>query len=125
MEDAREGLTDLVRRVAEAEGEDAERLRRSVAGGRAVIPYNPIHSPDPLGVGEGLRVKVNANIGTSPDRADPEEEMAKLRAAEAAGADAVMDLSIGGDLQTPDKLSRLKCAYLIETVSFLGLHYRN
>ena len=63
------------------------------------IPYNPIHSPNPIGVGEGLRVKVNANIGTSPDRVDPNEEMKKLAAAHEAGADAIMDLSIGGDIR--------------------------
>jgi len=52
----------------------------------------------PVGIGEGLRTKVNANIGTSPDRASLKAEMAKLRAAVDAGADTVMDLSTGGNI---------------------------
>lgn len=51
-----------------------------------------------VGIGKGLRTKVNANIGTSPDHIDIAEELAKLDVAVKAGADAVMDLSTGGDL---------------------------
>ncbi len=99
MEDAKKRVTGVIASVASDEGVDPERLRRSVAAGRTVIPYNPLHSPNPIGVGEGLRVKVNANIGTSPDMADTDEEMKKLAAAHEAGADAIMDLSIGGDIR--------------------------
>ncbi len=100
LEHARSGrITPQMKAVAATEGIDPEELRALVAAGRVVIPANSAHtSLEPVGIGERLRVKVNANIGTSPDRADPAEERAKLEAALKAGADAVMDLSTGGDL---------------------------
>ncbi len=98
MKEARKSVTEVIRKVSEAEVVDAEKLRKRVAEGRVTIPFNPIHSPEPLGVGEGLNVKVNANIGTSPDHVDMDEELEKARIALKFGSDAVMDLSIGGDL---------------------------
>jgi phosphomethylpyrimidine synthase len=98
MSEAKNGISDVVKEVARAEGVEAEKLRKMVAEGRVVIPCNPIHSPKLLGIGEGLSVKVNANIGTSPDHADVEEEVQKAKIALEYGSDAVMDLSIGGDL---------------------------
>ena len=100
LEQAREGtITEEMRRAAEAEGVEADRLRRLIAEGKAVLPAN-LHRtrPRPAAVGQGLRTKVNANIGTSADYPDPAKELDKLAAAEEAGADAVMDLSTGGDL---------------------------
>jgi phosphomethylpyrimidine synthase len=71
-----------------------------VEAGQAVVLTSKVHRPSrPCAVGTGLRTKVNANIGTSKDYADEEKELAKLGAAEAAGADAVMDLSTGGDIR--------------------------
>ena len=100
MEMARQGQTsEALAKVARDEDIPLDRLRELVAAGRVAIPANPAHTClEPLGVGEGLRVKVNANLGTSPDLADPEQEKAKLKAALEGGADAVMDLSTGGDL---------------------------
>jgi phosphomethylpyrimidine synthase len=100
LEAARAGrITEAMAAVAADEGLEPEEIRELVAAGRVVIPANPAHRGlRPVGVGERLRVKVNANIGSSPDRADAAEEKAKLEAALAAGADAVMDLSTGGDL---------------------------
>jgi phosphomethylpyrimidine synthase len=98
MNEAKNGIPDIVRHVAKAEGVEAEKLRKRVAEGKVVIPYNPIHSPKPLGIGEGLRVKVNANIGTSPDHADIDEEVEKAKVSLKYGSDAVMDLSVGGDV---------------------------
>lgn len=98
MADAQKSITDEIRKIAEAEGIEAEKLRRRVAQGRITVPLNPIHSPVPLGVGEGLTVKVNANLGTSPDHVDIDEEIQKAKIALKYGSDAVMDLSIGGDL---------------------------
>jgi len=70
-----------------------------VADGRVAIPLNKNRrAAAVMGVGRGLRVKVNANLGTSPDYADVEMELAKLAAARQAGADSIMDLSIGGDI---------------------------
>jgi len=98
MTDAQKSVTDEIRKIAEVEGIDPEKLRKRVAEGIVTIPFNPIHSPEHLGIGEGLSVKVNANIGTSPDHADMDEEIEKAKVALKYGSDAVMDLSIGGDL---------------------------
>jgi phosphomethylpyrimidine synthase len=85
--------------VARAEGRDPELVRAGVAAGTIVIcrPGRG-RGARPLGVGAGLGVKVNANLGTSQARLGIAGELAKLAAAVAAGADAVMDLSTGGDL---------------------------
>ena len=99
MQDARKGIiTDEIKEVAAAERVEAEVVRRRVADGSIVIPCNPIHSPKPLGIGKGMRVKVNANIGTSMEYCNPDEEKEKARVSLAAGTHAIMDLSTGGDL---------------------------
>ncbi|MFH1489811.1 MAG: phosphomethylpyrimidine synthase ThiC [Pseudomonadota bacterium] len=91
--------TPEMRAVAEKEKVEATWLRDRIAEGTVVIPANINHKNlDPCGVGFGLTVKVNANIGTSADRDVFDEELAKLRVAIEAGADAVMDLSTGGDI---------------------------
>jgi phosphomethylpyrimidine synthase len=97
---ARDGiLTPAVLRVAEAEGVDPRQVCTEVAAGRVVILANPRHAPSrPAGVGRGLRVKVNVNLGTSPDRDRLEAELDKLALAHRLEADAVMDLSTGADL---------------------------
>jgi phosphomethylpyrimidine synthase len=86
--------------VAAEENLPVEKIREGLAAGSIVIPAN-IGRQDlkPRGIGKGLRTKVNANIGTSEAFPDPEGEKAKLKAALNAGADAVMDLSTGGDLK--------------------------
>ncbi|MFQ5909364.1 MAG: phosphomethylpyrimidine synthase ThiC [Thermoplasmata archaeon] len=98
MSRARKEITPEIQAVADAEGMPPQRLQRLVAKGRVVIPSNPIHSPDPCGIGEGLRVKINANIGTSPDHFDMEEELEKAAIAVKYGADTIMALSTGGDI---------------------------
>ena len=100
LELARSGqVSPEMEHVAAEEGMDAQALLARVREGRVVIPANANHKGlRPVGVGEGLRTKVNANIGTSPGRSCVEAELAKLRAALEAGADTVMDLSIAGDL---------------------------
>jgi len=100
LERARNGeVTPEVLAVALDEAGDAEELRLRVAAGSVVIPANPGHTGlVPKGIGAGLRVKVNANVGTSPDLCDIDLEIAKLSTALAAGTDTVMDLSTGGDL---------------------------
>lgn len=92
--------TTQIRQVAVAERVPAELIRKRIAAGRIVIPCNPIHAPSSLGIGEGLRVKVNANIGTSREYCHLKEEVKKAKIAVQAGAHAVMDLSTGGDLDT-------------------------
>ncbi len=97
---ARAGIiTPEMEIVAEKEHLDVRILRDRLAEGRVVIPANVNHKGlDPCGIGEGLLIKVNANLGTSSDRAFIEEELEKLKAALEAGADTVMDLSTGGDI---------------------------
>jgi phosphomethylpyrimidine synthase len=98
LDDARKGRVPEVETIARDEGVDPERLRRSLAEGRVVIPRNAAGRARPLGIGEGLRVKVNANVGSSKDRADLVGEVRKARVAVDAGAHTVMDLSTGGDI---------------------------
>jgi phosphomethylpyrimidine synthase len=95
-------LTDevLVKKVAVSEGVDKKVVSHGLTEGTIVIPYNRRRPRqiEPVGIGKGLRTKVNANIGTSPSIADIENEKTKLYAAVDAGADTVMDLSTGGDI---------------------------
>lgn len=100
LEAAKTGvLTEELHIVARDEGVDPETLRQWVATGRVVIPANKNHTNRyPYGIGEPLRVKINANIGTSPNNTSVDHELAKLRVVEELGAESVMDLSIAGDL---------------------------
>jgi len=100
LELAREGkISPQMSLVAEHEGVEAELIRRGVAEGTIVIPANIRHENlVPCGIGQGLKTKVNANIGTSSDFGDTDTELEKLRVAAESGADAVMDLSTGGDI---------------------------
>lgn len=92
-------ITPALRQVAAQEAIDEEQLRQFVAEGKTIILANNRRKGSaPRGVGKGLSVKVNANIGTSSECIDVDLELEKLRVAEAAGADAVMDLSTAGDL---------------------------
>ncbi len=87
-----------IEKAASAENIAAEKLRDLISCGRAVLPKNNRHQFSKLlGIGEGLRTKVNANIGTSGECTGVEQEMEKLDAAVAAGTDSVMDLSTGPD----------------------------
>ncbi len=100
LKKARDGvLSPEISYIAEKEKVDPSWLGEMVAKGRVVIPANRKHKDlEPCGIGEGLLIKVNSNIGTSSDQIDLEEEMAKLEVSVEAGADTVMDLSTGGDL---------------------------
>jgi phosphomethylpyrimidine synthase len=99
LEDAKKGtITDAVKRVADDEGFSPEKIREGVAEGLIVIPKNIGRDFDVKAIGKGLKTKVNANLGSSPSHCDLNEELAKLEAAVDSGADAVMDLSTGGDL---------------------------
>jgi phosphomethylpyrimidine synthase len=98
---ARKGvLSPALRRVAKDEAVPPETLAEKVAAGLAVIPYNPVHRPArPAGIGQGLRTKVNVNLGTSRDFPELRDELAKVRVSLKYGADALMDLSTGGDIR--------------------------
>ena len=102
LTEARAGtVTDAMRRVAESEGVAPDLVRDETAAGRLVIPANRRHLQDnlrPLGIGRVLRTKVNANIGTSSVRSTVQAEIEKMEEALAVGADAIMDLSTGGNI---------------------------
>jgi phosphomethylpyrimidine synthase len=98
---ARKGVvTEEMKLCAQQEGVSPEFVRRGVEDGTIVVIRNNIHrTVEPLAIGRGLRTKINANIGTSRDRVDPAMELEKVRICMAAGADAIMDLSTGGDIR--------------------------
>jgi len=93
-------LTPLVRKIAKEEGVSASFILRKISCGEIVIPKNARRQvKKPCGIGKGLRTKVNANIGTSEEKTEKGDEVKKLKIALAAGADTIMDLSIGGDIE--------------------------
>ena len=103
LESARLGIvTPQMVRVAEREGHlNALQVRDEIAAGRMVIPANRVHlgyKLDPMAIGRASKTKINANMGASPISSGTDEEVEKLKWAERWGADTVMDLSTGGDL---------------------------
>jgi len=100
IESARQGIiTPQMQTVADNEQLDAEYIRQMVAEGKIVIPWNVNRQPARVtGIGKGLSTKVNASIGTSSDIVDYDAEVRKAQAAQDAGADTLMELSVGGDL---------------------------
>ncbi|MCK5545711.1 MAG: phosphomethylpyrimidine synthase ThiC, partial [Desulfobulbaceae bacterium] len=105
IELAREGIiSKAMEKVAGDEGFTAEEIRHRVAAGHIVIPCNPNRKTQKtVGIGRGLRTKVNASIGTSSDISDLDLEIKKARIAEQEQADTLMELSTGGNL---DKIRR-------------------
>jgi len=103
-----ETVSEEVKQVSEVENTNAELIRKEIAAGRLVIPANKLHlktNLKPSGIGRLLTTKVNANIGASSIRSTVEDELEKMRVALEAGADAIMDLSTGGNLdKTREKL---------------------
>jgi len=87
-----------LRKIAGQEGISFTQLRQGIKTNKIIILGSRQRPTQPLAIGQGLRVKVNANIGTSPDVVSRKNELAKLKAAIEAGADTVMDLSTGGNL---------------------------
>ena len=102
---------------ARSEGVDPEFIRKGVEDGNIVVIRNKKHkSISPLAIGKGLRTKVNANIGTSKDRIDLDIELEKVKICIAAGADAIMDLSTGGDIRAIRKTIIKESSLIIGTV---------
>src|SRR4030042_3152964 len=100
LEQAKAGkCTPEMKKVALYENVAVEQIREFVAAGKIVIPCNKNHKFEKItGIGSGLKTKVNANLGTSPDSCNSKEELKKMEIAIRMGADTVMDLSIGGDI---------------------------
>ncbi len=99
IDDLRSGnVPQFLLRTAQNENLQPERLCDAIRRGHVVVPRNRRHTNlTPVAIGADTRVKINANIGTSPATCDYENELQKVRTAVDAGADAVMDLSISGD----------------------------
>jgi phosphomethylpyrimidine synthase len=99
LEAAKKGIvTPEMEKVAKKEGISTEQLQKGIALGQIVILKNCLRDTEPVGIGKGLTTKVNANIGTSQGHVDIELEKEKAQVATDAGADTLMDLSTGGDL---------------------------
>ncbi len=118
LEKARKGImSEEMKICAVQEGVEAEFIKQGLVDGTIVICRNMNHQKiKPLAIGLGLRTKVNANIGTSRDNNDLALELEKLKIATDAGADAVMDLSTGGDLAQIRKAIMEKATVAIGTV---------
>lgn len=100
LQRALKGETTLeIQTVAKNEGLDSEIIRERVASGKIVIPANSKRNSRIVGIGKGLRTKVNASIGSSTDIADIEMEVKKAQIAEKYRADTLMDLSVGGEIE--------------------------
>lgn len=85
--------------LSRKEGVGQDWFANEMVKGRIVIPRNVMHQAiTPIAIGNGMRVKINANIGTSPAHCDEAVEIRKVEAAIRAGADTIMDLSIAGDV---------------------------
>jgi len=115
---ARRGIiTPEMVKVAEKERLDVEFIRQGVTAGNIVILRNNQRgNVEPVGVGKGLRTKVNASIGTSPEHFDMDGEMHKLEVAVKAGADTIMELSSGGDINAVRKMTLARTKLPVGTV---------
>jgi len=118
LEYARNGkTTPAMLNVSRDEGVKVEAVLRQIALGHAVIPANPDHkNSNHVIVGRLFRTKVNANIGRSTERSSTRQEMRKLDVAISAGADFVMDLSVGPDLTSVRRQILSKCTVPLGTV---------
>ena len=117
LEAARKGvITQQMIEVAEDEGLSPEEIRGLVATGEVVIPHNQHHDFRAIGIGKRLRTKVNANIGASNFHQLIEEEVEKLYTAVRYGADSVMDLSTGTDLDKIRGEILSRCQVILGTV---------
>jgi phosphomethylpyrimidine synthase len=92
------GVPPEIEAIARDEGLSPRQAARAVTRGRITVAANPRRPHRLVAIGEGCRIKVNVNVGTSVQRCDPDLEIRKAEAALANGADALMDLSTGGDL---------------------------
>ncbi|MBU0630182.1 MAG: phosphomethylpyrimidine synthase ThiC [Candidatus Margulisbacteria bacterium] len=110
-------ITPQMKQVARDEGTGDTVIRDGVAKGTIAIPFNKRHrGVKAIGIGKGLRTKVNANIGTSADFPQLKNELKKLKAALDAKTDALMDLSTGGDINATRKAIMSACPVPVGTV---------
>jgi len=99
MKECKNGIIgDTIKSVAAFEKVDPEKLCSWVAKGLVTIPKNVNRETVPTGIGKQMSTKINANIGTSRDYINADDELNKAKIAVQYGAGAIMDLSTGGDL---------------------------
>ena len=99
IEDAIKGIiTPEMEEIAKKEKVSGEYIREMTAEGKVIVPRNTQRKVVPVGIGKGLSTKINASIGTSSDIVEVAAEVKKAQAAEECGADTLMELSVGGDL---------------------------
>ncbi len=129
MDAARKGITTKeMEIVSKKENIDIDLLKELIAKGRVIIPANKNHKNlDPEAVGEGMRTKINVNLGISKDCANIDKEMEKVRTALNMKAEAIMDLSSYG--KTKDFRQRLvsESSAMIGTVPMydvIGYHHK-
>ena len=115
MDAARKGiLTPEIKKVAEKEHMDTDKLMKLVAEGKVAICANKNHkSLNPEGVGSMLRTKINVNLGVSRDCKDYDIEMQKVMSAVELGAESIMDLSSHGDTQPFRRKLTSECPYAL------------
>jgi phosphomethylpyrimidine synthase len=110
-------ISPAMRRAAKSEGVAPEQIRIALASGKAVVPCNPIHTGlCPVAIGRQFRTKINANIGRSGETSGLKEELRKIEIAINAGADCVMDLSVGTRLGSLRRRLLAACAVPFGTV---------
>ncbi len=125
IQKAKEGIVTLeMLEVSAKENVDANWLREEIAAGRVVIPKNKNHNFSVRGIGKGLSTKINANIGTSDKHCNLLEEMEKMKVAIKYGADAIMDLSTGGNLRNILKQILSESSVMVGTVPIYGVASR-
>ncbi|MBU4305007.1 MAG: phosphomethylpyrimidine synthase ThiC [Candidatus Omnitrophica bacterium] len=110
-------ITPLMRKAAKQEKIALKLMAKLIGEGKVVIPANTKRQvANPCAIGKMMRVKINANIGTSPDKINIKKELVKLSTAIKFGADTVMDLSIGGEINKIQKLIVGKSSVPVGTV---------
>ena len=109
-------ITEHMKHVSQFESESIENILFGLANGEIVIPANNKRNFDYKAIGKGMSVKINANIGTSEHCISIDKEICKLKTAIEFGADAVMDLSTGGDLNQIRKALIAECPVSFGTV---------
>ncbi len=123
---ARRGeVTETMELLAKREGVEPTFIRDGIYDGSIVITKNNKHKIDGLAIGAGLKTKVNANIGSSRDDTDISNEIEKMQVAIKAGADAIMDLSTGGDIPAIRSLIMAECTVPIGTVPIYEVAAQN
>ncbi len=120
-------IPDFIKKIAQEEDVSLNDLTEKIINAEVVVPYNPIHSPKrAIAIGSGMDVKINVNVGTSLDRDDLALELEKIKLAERLEADAVMDLSVAGDLSSVRKTLISNCQMPFGTVPMyeIAIHSR-